>query len=533
MRVLLVSLSIKNFGLFKEAHVNFDEKFNILTGESGAGKSMFISAIKALTTGNVPSNMKRDDGSISAYFTVENVKDILNKYIELEDNELVISANFSLKKTLFRINGTIVPKSTIKNVGKYLIELHSQDSNVIFRDSSYQNKLIFNILKKNFPNDFKEYNELFNKYLELNKKLKRLPSDPSEIYRKIDVLKYQIDEIKAINPKVGEDDELTEKFNALNNVEDIKKNIYENLSILKDSEINTYNLFGDVVYNINKILDYGFTDEANLALSIQEEINELYGMLESKLLDLDVDKDELQLISEKLNSIIELKRKYGPTLEDVVGKYESMKKEALEYQELQKIMDKIKPEIEILKEKMEVESKRIIDKSMKYLKDLKLNIEKNLKDLNMVHAEIDFYFEKKKEPDATSFYSCELLLKTIPQGDFLKLSKVASGGEMSRILLAIEEVIGNNHYVDTMLFDEVDSGVGPRMADVVGKKLSELSSKKQIITITHMPQVANFGTRHFKIQKIKKDSSIYSNIVELKNSNREKEIKDMYGDIVY
>ncbi|BBE31845.1 DNA repair protein RecN [Tepiditoga spiralis] len=530
---MLISLSIKNFGLFREAHVNFDEKFNILTGESGAGKSMFISAIKALTTGNIPSNMKNNDGSISAYFTVESIKDILNKYIDIEDNELIISANFSLKKTLFRINGTIVPKSTIKTVGKYLIEIHSQDSNVIFRDSSYQNKLIFNILRKKFTNDFKKYDNLFNEYLKLNKKLKKLPSDPSEVYRKIDLLKYQIDEIKVVNPKIGEDDELTEHFNALNNVELIKNNVYENLSILKDSEINVYNLVGDIVYNINKVSKYGFNTEADLALSIQEEVNELYSMLESKLFELDVDKDELQLISEKLNNIIELKRKYGPTIEDIIEKYETMKKDLLEYQELQKIMDKIKPQIKDLKEKMKIESEFIINKSMKYLKKLKINIENNLKDLNMPHAEIDFYFEKKTEPDINSFYSCELLLKTTPQSDFLKLNKIASGGEMSRILLAMEEVIGKNHYVDTMLFDEVDSGVGPRMADTVGKKLNELSSKKQIITITHMPQVANFGTKHFKIQKNKENNSVYSKIIELKNVDREKEIKDMYGNIVY
>jgi DNA repair protein RecN (Recombination protein N) len=530
---LIVSLSLKNFGLFKDANVDFHEKLNVITGESGAGKSMFISAINAFLTGNIPQNLRTDEGNISAFFIVDDeIRDLIKDDFNLDSEELVISSTFTSKRAFFRINGTIVPKELIQKIGKHLIEVHSQDSNILLRDESYQSKLIYSLLRDKKPELFSHYDDYFKEYSSLKSKFEHIPSDPSEIFRKLDILNYQIEEIERLNPVIGEDDELNDRYKALNNVEEIRKNLYEDLNILKDNEeFNLDIAIGNVVYNLSKISDFGFKEYYEQALNIQELLNDLHGNLEYKLEDLNVDPNELQQVGDRLNEIINLKRKYGPSLEDVILKLENMKKEYEYLSELKDEIDLIEPKLKELKKKLKQESNNIIKKSIDYLNSLKKSIEKNLYDLNMKNASIDFRFSDK-EPDNTSAHKAILLLKTTPQSPFLNLSEIASGGEMSRILLAMETVFGNDHSIDTMLFDEIDSGVGPRMADVVGEKLEELSKNKQVIVITHMPQVANDANRHFKILKIEKNAKTYSSIIRLNSDERDKEIKDMYGDIV-
>lgn len=532
---MLISLSIKNFGLFDEAEVIFDEGLNVITGESGAGKSMFINALRAFITGQIPNTLKDQEGSISAFFTIdEKLKKEIKDLIHIEDDELVISANFTSKRIFFRINGQIFPKETIREIGKFLIEINSQDSNVLLRDENYQNNLIYSILRDKYPKDFKEYDRIYQKYSELIKKREKMPSDKTELYRKIDTLNFELNEIKAVEPEIGEDDELTSRYKALENIEVIKKNIYESMNILKDAEdINIdYNL-GNVVYNLSKIQEFGFKDAYDLSLSIQDGISDLHSMIEDKLNELEFNEEEFENVSERLNSIMNLKRKYGPSLEDVLEKQLNMEKELEELNEIKENIDTLKPLIEKTEKELLKESNNIQKKSEQYLKTMKKRIVENLKDLNMPDSDIDIKFNKIKKPNENGFYKSKFVLKTNPKSDFMDLSLIASGGELSRIFLSLETVLGSDYSMNTMLFDEVDSGVGPRMADVVGAKLKDLAQKKQVIVITHMPQVANSGNKHFKIIKEKINGDIKSDIKLLNNDEKDKEIKEMYGDIVY
>lgn len=532
---MLISLSIKNFGLFEEAEVIFDKGLNVITGESGAGKSMFINALRTFITGQIPSTMKDQEGAISAFFTLdENLKKELSYYIDLNDDELVISGNFTAKRIFFRINGQIVPKEIVREIGKFLVEINSQDSNVLLRDENYQNNLIFNILRDRYSDEFKKYDEIYKEYMDLIKKREKMPSDKTELYRKIDTLNFELNEIKSVSPKIGEDEELTEKFKALENIELIKKNIYDSMNILKDAEdVNIdYNL-GNVVYNLSKIKDFGFKDAYNLSLSLQDNVSDLHSMIENKLNELEFDEEEFENVSNRLNAIMNLKRKYGPSLEDVLENEKSFEIELNELYEIKENIDTLNPKLEKYEKELLKESDKIIELVKPYLKDIKERIVQNLKDLNMPDSDIDIVFNKMKRPNENGFYKSKFVLKTNPKTNFMDLSLIASGGELSRIFLSLETVLGSDYSMSTMLFDEVDSGVGPRMADVVGAKLKDLASKKQVIVITHMPQVANFGDKHFKIIKEKDNDKIKSNIKFLTPEEKDKEIKEMYGDIVY
>jgi DNA repair protein RecN (Recombination protein N) len=532
---MLVSLSMNNFGLFKKANIDFSESFNVITGESGTGKSMFLDSINVFLTGNVPQNLKTTEGSVSAFFIVNNqIKEIVQEYAPVQENELILSVNFTPKKTLFRINDTIVPRDIVQEISKFLIELHSQESNIALRDETYQNSLIFKVLRENFPDYFEFYDLKYQEYLRLKKRYDNLPSNINEVLRNIDLLDYQIKVIEEVDPKPFEDDELSERFKTLNNKEEIKEKIYESLNILKDNEVHNMDIdIGTVVFNLSKIADFGFKDEYNMALSMQEQIDFLYNILQSKVDDLDLDPQELQTISDRLNKIMDLKRKYGPTLEDVLENLEKYKKEKEDLEEIKKDFNELEPKLNKLSKELIEESENIIDKTKPFLNNLKDSIEEHLKDLNMGNAEIDFSIEKLKEPKKEGAHRICFLLKTNPKSDFLPLSEIASGGELSRIILALEVVLGNTHTIDTMIFDEIDSGVGPRMADVVGKKLKELSKNKQIIVITHMPQVANLADTHFKIIKSLNEDDINSEIIHLNQDEKQKEIKEMYGSIIY
>jgi len=531
---MLLSLSIKNFGLFKSANVDFNDNYCVITGESGTGKSMFLNALKLFLEGNIPQNLKNTEGSVSAYFTVnEFIKDMLKAYVPINDDELILAVNFTPKKTLFRINDTIVPKNVVQDISKYLLEIHSQDSNIALRDENYQNSLIFKILRDKFPNYFSDYDKGYEEYLNLKRKLENLPSNKTEIFRNIDILNYHIQEIEEANLQPNEDDELSARFKTLNNIEEIRERLVESLNILKDRDEQSIDEeIGYIIYNLSKLKDFGFNDENSLALSIQEQIAELYTLLENRLSELESDPEELERVSERLNKIIELKRKYGPSLNDVLENLNKFKIQKSELEEIKNDFHELEPRLNKLKEQLLGYSDKIIEKVTPFLKDLKLQIENNLKDLNMENSKIDWKIEKLKEPKKDTVHQITFLLKTNPKSDFMPLAEIASGGELSRIILAVEVVLGKNHAIDTMVFDEIDSGVGPRMADVVGNKLNELAKDKQIIVITHMPQVANFANEHFKIVKSLNEETT-STILKLSENERLEEIKEMYGNIVY
>ncbi|PNR95802.1 DNA repair protein RecN [Petrotoga sp. 9PWA.NaAc.5.4] len=532
---MLVSLSMNNFGLFKKVNMDFDDHFNVITGESGTGKSMLLNAINVFLTGNIPQNLKTNEGSVSAFFLInEFLKEIIKEHVPIKDDELILSVNYTPKKVLFRINDTIVSKNIVQEISKFLIEMHSQDSNIALRDENYQSTLILRILRENFLQYFSKYDEKFQEYMKLKKRYDNLPSNTTEIFRNIDILNYQIKEIEEVNLNPNEDDDLSERFRTLNNIEEIKERIIESLNILKDSEDQSIDVaLGKIIFNLSKIINFGFKEEYSLAIDIQDQFNQLYSILENRFNELEVDPEELNKVALRLNKIMELKRKYGPTLQDVLDTLTKLRKEKNELEEIQRDLYELEPALIKIKNELEIESCNIIEKSKPFLQDIKEKVEGNLKDLNMENCKIDFKIEQLKEPRKESFHKITLLLKTNPKSEFLPLSDIASGGELSRIILALEAVIGNNHNIDTMFFDEIDSGVGPRMADIVGSKLKELSSKKQIIVITHMPQVANLAKKHFKITKSLENNETVSKIIELNDEERQEEIKEMYGNIVY
>ncbi|WP_129409314.1 DNA repair protein RecN [Marinitoga lauensis] len=529
---MIHSLAIKNFGLFKEVNIDFSEGINVITGESGAGKSMLIKALISLLSGNIPKNLRNKDGSISAYITIND--DIREKLGEIIDsNEIVLNVNFNEKRAVFRANGTIIPRAFLEKIGSYIMEVHTQDSQVLLRNPKYHNQMAYRIFEENFRELIDKYEKSYNEYIELKGKLSNIPSDPSEIYRKIDILNFQIEEIERINPKENEDEELRTEYQMLSHVEEIKTKLEKSMAILKDNDENVDILIGEIVEDLSHISDYGFNGELEIASSIQDMLNELYGSLESKLYELDLDPQRLEEVSNRLNEIMNLKRKYGPSLNDVFEKLDKFKMELSELNDLEKIMNEINPLIDKKTKELFELGEKIKKKGEKILQVFEKKIKEELMSLNMEHAEIKFDFKKLDEPGRYGTYNVRILAKTTPQSSFLPLEKVASGGELSRIILSIEKTLGELHLVETMLFDEIDSGVGQRIADVIGKKLKEFSELKQLIVITHMPQVANFADKHFKIFKVEENNEMHSKIVELDEKERIKEIKEMYGEIVF
>ncbi|WGS65301.1 DNA repair protein RecN [Marinitoga aeolica] len=529
---MIHSLSIKNFGLFKEVNIDFSEGINVITGESGAGKSMLIKALISLLNGNIPKNLRNKNGAISAYITVnDEIKKELSEVVD--SNEIVLNVNFNEKRAVFRANGTIIPRSFLEKIGSYIMEVHTQDSQVLLRNPKYHNQIAYKIFKDNFEKLMFEYERKYNEYMDLKEKLSNIPSDASEIYRKLDILNFQIDEIENVNPQENEDEELKKEYKKLSHIEEIKTKLEKSMAILKDNEENIDILIGEIVEDLSYIADYGFNDELDMASSIQDMLNDLYGSLESKLYDLDLDPQRLEEVSNRLNDIMNLKRKYGPSLEDVFENLEKFRKELSELNDLEKIMNEITPLIDKKKKELFDLGEKIKKKGEKILYELEKRIKEELISLNMEHAEIKFEFKKLNEPGKYGTYNIRILAKTTPQSPYLPLEKVASGGELSRIILSIEKTLGEIHMVETMLFDEIDSGVGQRIADVIGKKLKEFSELKQLIVITHMPQVANFADKHFKIFKTEENSEVYSQIKELNEEERSKEIREMYGEIVF
>lgn len=541
---MLLELSIRNFAIIEDLNIEFSKGLNILTGETGSGKSILIEALGVVLGSRTNKDFVQtgyEKSSLEAVFYIEDnekIKEILAKYsIDFsDDNILVIGKEINVKgPSISRVNGKIVNLSMLKEITEKLIDIFGQHEHQSLLDTSKH----IDILDGFLANEDLELKEKIQKLYEDLKvqevKLKNISIDKQGLDREIDILKFQIDEIEMANLKV-EDENIFDEYKKLFNMKDI---MYSFLKLIDNFSTEDFEKNSVIdLLNINLV-------ELRKIYDKDKEIKEYYTRLEACLLDitelnrdmqsyyegLNLDEERLVYLEDRISLISKLKNKYGRDTEEILlfRDQAKLRLSLLENQEHEKEIinleiSKIKSDLEDLSSILSTERKKIA-------LSLESRIKQELIELNMTKVDFKIDFRKMDSYQLNGFDQVEFLISTNLGEELKPLSKIASGGEMSRIMLGFKSILAYSDNIPTMIFDEIDTGISGRTAQVVGEKIYEISKDHQVICISHLPQITALGDSHYLIDKEEIDRRTISSIRKLDFEERVEEMARLIGGI--
>lgn len=519
---MISTLHIKNIGIIDDLSINLNQGLNILTGETGAGKTLIIDSLGIISGERFSKEMirKGEDHSF-----VEVCLYLPENENAIDGNVIVSREIYSNGRNMCKINGRMVTVNELKEFMQNILDIHGQHDNQYLLNASTHIEYLDNFSSKELNKYKEEYSELYNKYLQIKKELKNNYGDDKEKQRKLDLLKYQFEEISKANLKIGEDDDLESKREIILNSEKINENL--NIADLDVSE-KAIDSINNAIRALEKIesFDENYSRNLNALKSsyydIQEIARDISGMREETYFD----EEERQEVENRLDTIFSLKRKYGNTIEEIIKYGEELEKEIIQIENIDEINNKLKEELNDIKSKMYNISKKMDIIRNEYAKQLEENINKELVDLEMKNAnlKVKVTFDETQEYNKNGLNTVEFLIRTNIGEEAKPLVKIASGGEMSRIMLAIKNVLSNVDIVPVMVFDEIDTGISGVAAKSVGEKLKAISKKHQVLCVTHLASIAAKGDYNYFISKEVHNEKTSTNIKQL---NEEETIKEI------
>ena len=517
---MITNLHIKNIGIIEEIEIDFNTGLNVLTGETGAGKSLIIGALGIISGGRFSKEMIRN-GENNSYIEIcmyepENENAI--------DGNIIISREINLNgRNMCKINGRMVTVNELKDFMSDFLEIHGQNANQNLLNSKYHIKYLDEYIGKDVEELKQKYYVLYQKYSEIKIHLKENLGDEKERQRKIDLLNYQINEIENACLKNGEEEELEEKRKLMMNVEKIEKNLNEaHMSVGE----NTIDFLSSGIRALEKIeqIDTKYEDIANRLKSVYYEIQEISRDIAYYKDEVYFDEQERNDVETRLDLIYSLKRKYGNTIEEILEYCRQVKDEVYRIENLEDSINKLKKEQKDLEENMEIIAKKINQLRKEKGVILSKQINQNLQELEMKNAKVNICVEYQTEFFENGKDKVNINITTNVGEEEKELSKIASGGEMSRIMLAIKTVLASTDEMPILVFDEIDTGISGKAANSVAEKLSEISKKHQVLCISHLPNIAALGDYNYFISKKIKNNRTNTSIKLLNENEIIKEI---------
>ena len=535
---MLSTLDIKQFALIESASLTLEPGFNCITGETGAGKSLLLGAIEAITGKQANRELIRkgaDLATVDAVYT--DVYEILSRdeeiesYLDKDEDQVILSREIrSNGKNLCRINGRPVTLSLLKSVGDKLADIHGQNDRQLIFDKDKHLELLDRFGHQEIYPAFENYQKAYKALQEVRRQEKILVADPEERKALLESLEYQISEIEEVNPQVGEDEVLREQRALLQNKEKIKDALLQSLIALEGAgeSSGAITQMEEVSSNLQDLSIWNSDYEGTL-IETNELIDDIYN-LKNKLQDdleyIESQGNQLDEIIRRLDKISRLKRKYNFTIEAVWEFHDravDKRKELIEAADnVDKLQKKKEQVIKILYERATILS----DLRKKWADKLQEGIEKELKDLGMAAARFKVDFKKFSLSDAKSYglENAEFMIASNKGSDFKPLSKTASGGEASRVMLAIKVILAQADELQLLVFDEIDTGISGETSAIVAEKLKLLAKSHQILCVTHQAQIAAVADRQFFIHKASDDETTKTYIKPLNKEEREHEI---------
>ena len=495
---MISTLHIKNIGIIDDLSIDLNEGLNVLTGETGAGKTLIIDSLGIISGGRFSKEMIRK-GETNSFVEIcmyepENENSI--------DGNIIVSREINSNgKNMCKINGRMVTVNELKNFMSKFIEIHGQNDNQSLLDNKFHLKYLDGFIGDKIIDIKKQYKEKYEKYLEIKQELKNNYGDEKERERKLDLLRYQFNEIEEANLKVKEEDNLEEKRKLMINSEKISKNLNEADIAIGENSIDSINTAIRALEKIENI-DKKYEDISSNLKNIYYELQEISRDISEHKEDVYFDEQERNEVEERLDLIYNLKRKYGNDVQEILNYKNEIEAEINHIENLDEYNNKLKKELKQLKEEMTKLAEKMHELRNEYGKVLSININKVLEDLEMKNANINIHVDYNEEDffengkDIVEFY-----ITTNLGEDEKQLAKIASGGEMSRIMLAIKKVLADTDKMPVLIFDEIDTGISGKAAGAVAEKLNGISKNHQVLCISHLPSIAAIADYNYFISK--------------------------------
>ena len=531
---MLSLLHIENIAVIECADITFDSGFNILTGETGAGKSIVIDAISAILGERAYRDMIRtgtNKASVRAVFTdVPKLSWFDENGVEY-DPETIIQREVHLDgKNICRVNGSLVTVSILRKLGIQLINIHGQHDSASLFDENNHLSFLDAFAENQSLRD--AYAEKFAAVAKLRKEIERLHMDESEKLRRMETLRYQIDEISKANLQVGEDESLEQRRKILQNAEKLSDGIHSAVECLYggDDTDGAASLLAEAERELARLARYtdAYHDLHEKVSDLMYQVQDAAEELRDARDDLSYSADELEQIESRLDIIHRLRRKYGSSCEEILAYLENVQKELDEIEFADDHVERLKLKCEKAEKQAWDAAIALRNNRMSAAEDLSKRILTELAQLDMPRVQFSCNFTETELTaigvDLVAFYM------SANAGEALKpLSKVASGGELARIMLAMKNVLAEQDQVATLIFDEVDTGVSGRAAQKVAEKLRSVAKTKQVLCVTHLPQLAALANTHLLIAKAERDGRTYTTVTPLDLEGRKRELARIIG----
>lgn len=512
---MIKQLKLKNYILIDELIADFDKGLNVITGETGAGKSILISAIDLVFAPRVSKEViKHGQEKAVIELIIDNTKHDLKKFFEengIDDlgAEIILSKEITQSSVRTRLNGTLINQEVLKQIKSLFLDIHSQHQTYVFMQPRYHITLLDNYAKEVYGGLLTEYHGLYKKYIDTKNLLEAAKNSADTTESQIEFLKFQVSEIEAAEiQSETEDEDLNSELEILENAEKLKELTGSSYWAINGDDGSILEALGKIKQNLSKAasMDKNLEEVEQNLVDVIERLRDSGSELREYSQNLDNDEERLNEIQERLFLLDKLKRKYGGTLADVMETYKKLAEElsGIEFstQNVEELEKSLKEQFEILTEKAAV----ITEKRQDYAKVLSVYIQERLEKLELPKARFEISV-LPKELAADGADNVEFLISTNVSEDLKPLAKVASGGEISRVMLAIKSIFAQSDDIDTVIFDEIDTGISGKASQSVADEIKELSKYHQIILITHQPIIASKADKHFYVRKSQADET--------------------------
>lgn len=537
---MLLQLNIKNFALIEELSIDFENGFNVLSGETGAGKSILIDAINFVLGGKFNKNLIRvgeEKTVVEAIFTIENerIKSTLNMLeVDYDDVLVLTRESFNTGKTIAKANGKTLILSKIKLISESILDIHGQHENQNLLDNSNHIVYVDAFESENITILLDEYKTLYERLSSIESKIKELKGNNNDREKNMDFIKFQIDEISNINPKIGEDEELQESFSMLSNAEKIEKSLLLSYSMLRNSGEEGYSTIDGLSYVIRELR----TIENNKSeiKKIVSALESCYYIIEENIDDIRTIKDniyydekELEFVNGRMYQLGIAKKKYGETIEEILNYKKDLEVRFDELSNFGEIIEKLEKEKTELEKKIGEKAVEIHNIRVLIGKELEKKVKNELDYIGLNKSTFKINIELTENIYSNGMDKVQFNISTNPGQPLQPLEEIVSGGELSRIMLALKTVFVDKDEIPTVIFDEIDTGISGRIAQRVGEKMYLISKNHQVLCVTHLPQIASMADYNYLIAKESTNDKTFTKVRKMDKNEKKYEIARMIG----
>ena len=539
---MLLELSIRNFAIIESQTLSLDKGLTVLTGETGAGKSIIIDAVQLLAGGRGSSEFIRhgeEKAELEGLFQLPNsshpaIEKAKEFGIEAEENTIIIRRDmYTSGKSICRINGKMVTISTLREVGRKLIDIHGQHEHQELMDPDFHLPILDQFGEQDIKQSLTEYRKLYKQYNETRQQMKKLSENEQQMAHRLDLIQFQFDEIQKAELELDEEERLVEEKQKLSNFEKIHQSLHNSYLSL-NNENGGLDWVGNAMTDLEGIenLDDHYKELSESVKNAFYILEDATSSIRSQLDLLEYDPERLHVIDDRLNEINHLKRKYGKTIKEILEYSATIEEEIDTILNRETHLEKLKDQLSALEKEVILEGQNLSELRHKYAHLLTEAIHRELKELYMDKAVFEVYFhhsgtDHSEHIGENGMDEVEFYISANPGEPVKPLSKTASGGELSRIMLAIKNIFSQHQGITSIIFDEVDTGVSGRVAQAIAEKIYRVSEDSQVLCISHLPQVAAMADIHLFISKEITDGRTKTNVTPLEKQERVIEIGRM------